>query len=262
MELHRRCAPAHLSTAVLEMIGYCEQTPAEIRQVEAAALVVPLIINFGEPFWIGLGREPDERDRIPSFAAGLFAGPVHIRSFGRSCCLQINFTPLGAYRFFKVPLAELTDTMVPIADIMDTELAALARCLEDLASWEQRFDIAEAFVTKRLACGRSPARETALAYEAILRSSGQLSIGRIAQDIGRSRKHLVRRFRDEIGLTPKAIARIVRFNRAQELAGTTPRLGWADIAAACGYSDQAHLVREFRAFAGSPPTIWMSQRGR
>ena len=72
-----------------------------------------------------------------------------------------------------------------------------------------------------------------------------------------SRKHLAARFSDEVGLTPKAVARIARFNLVMRLARQGYR--WAEIAAECGYTDQAHLVREFTEYAGETPTAWRAR---
>ena len=87
----------------------------------------------------------------------------------------------------------------------------------------------------------------------------------MAAETGWSGRHLTSRFRTEIGLTPKAAARVVRFDRARHLlaanaGGTGHHL--ADLAAACGYFDQAHLAREFRALAGCPPSQWITEEFR
>lgn len=92
--------------------------------------------------------------------------------------------------------------------------------------------------------------------ERILRTQGRVRIGALTAEIGWSRRRLAERFREHLGLPPKAIARIVRFNRAETLAKKAARPDWADIAAACGYADQAHLAREFAELAGRPPTLW------
>ena len=78
----------------------------------------------------------------------------------------------------------------------------------------------------------------------------------LAKEIGWSRKHLVNRFRSELGLAPKPVARMMRFHRACRLARTGDARGWAGIAAESGYADQAHLVREFSTLAGETPTAW------
>ena len=95
-EIVRRPAPAGSEGLVIDIIGYRERVGQLIRQTESAALVAPLIISFGEPFEIGLGREPGRSDRYGSFAAGLCAAPALINSYGAAHCLQVNFTPLGA----------------------------------------------------------------------------------------------------------------------------------------------------------------------
>ena len=74
--------------------------------------------------------------------------------------------------------------------------------------------------------------------------------------MGWSDRHLAREFRREIGLTPKAAARVIRFDRARRLL---PRHSGAVVAAECGYADQAHLIREFVAFTGLSPTRWLAE---
>jgi transcriptional regulator GlxA family with amidase domain len=87
----------------------------------------------------------------------------------------------------------------------------------------------------------------------------------LAAETGWSGRHLTSRFRAEIGLTPKAAARVIRFSRTRDLlvkraAGGGLRL--ADLAASCGYFDQAHLAREFNALAGCPPSRWLAEEFR
>ena len=74
---------------------------------------------------------------------------------------------------------------------------------------------------------------------------------RLAEETGWSRRHLSQRFREEIGLTPKAFGRLLRFQRAIELLREGEPL--ADAAFAAGYADQPHMNRDFRAFYGAPP---------
>ncbi|MET3579591.1 AraC-like DNA-binding protein [Mesorhizobium robiniae] len=249
-----RCAPGlGLHGAVTDICFYRETAPGYFRDVEYASLTVPLVISFAEPFSIGLGKDPSDNDRFASFAAGLYAGPVVIESYGGACCVQVNFTPLGARRFFGLPMSELTDRMVGLDDVLGLEGIALRERLGNARDWSARFAIVEAFVAERLAEARETQAEIAWAYERIIASGGRIRVSSLADRLGWSRKHLLGKFSNAIGVGPKTLSRIVRFNRA---LGHSKRdkSDWADIAADCGYADQAHLVREFRDLAGETPT--------
>ena len=255
----RRAPKPALRDAVIDIIGYHEHLPGHFRQIELASLIVPLIVSFGDPFAIGLGRLPGRNDLFGSFAAGLYGGPVIIDSFGSSCCIQVNFSPPGAYRFFGLPMHELADRMVTLDDLYGSEAIALRDQLGEQPDWDRRFDLIEAFVEDRLTGHEKPSSATAWAYAELLRSGGTRRIEAIAEKLDWSRKHLVEKFRAEIGLAPKAVGRMARFNRALGLARTRTAGGWAGIAAECGYADQAHFVREFSEFAGEPPTAWAAR---
>lgn len=252
-EMRRRLPSPALEGIVTDICGYRETAPGHFHNVEYASLTVPLVISFAEPFAIGLGKTPGDNDRFASFAAGLFAGPVVIESFGGACCVQVNFTPLGARRFFKQPMSELTDSMVVLDDVLGAEGMALRERLGNAPDWAARFDIAEAFVAARLKNAAETPLEIAWAYDRIITSGGRTRISVLAEKLGRSRKHLASGFSDAIGIGPKTLSRIVRFNRALGLS-RQQTVDWADIAADCGYADQAHLVREFRDLAGETPT--------
>jgi methylphosphotriester-DNA--protein-cysteine methyltransferase len=76
----------------------------------------------------------------------------------------------------------------------------------------------------------------------------------VAKNVGWSNKHLVAQFRQQIGLGPKRVARLVRFEQMlRRIDGATPPV-WPQLAARSGYADQAHLIREFRELAGTSPT--------
>jgi transcriptional regulator GlxA family with amidase domain len=93
-------------------------------------------------------------------------------------------------------------------------------------------------------------REVAWAWDRLDRSAGAAAIGELADQIGWSRKHFISRFRRDIVLPPKTVARILRFDRAVAQLRAAPVSDWAAFAQDCGFYDQAHLTREFQAFAG------------
>jgi len=78
----------------------------------------------------------------------------------------------------------------------------------------------------------------------------------LCRELGWSRRRLAARFRDEVGLAPKTAARLLRLERAAELAAAG--VEWVQVASACGYYDQSHLVNEFRQITGATPTQFLA----
>lgn len=251
-----RPPPPDLRGLVTGIYAYAEGGEAMAGVVEAASLTVPLIINLGAPFRIGLGRTPTQSDRYGSFAAGLFAGPVIMESDGTAECIQVNFTPLGSRRFFGLPMHELAERMVPLADLGDRGIAQLSRRIAELDPWEARLDLAEDMIRSRLRQSVTVDPAVRWAFDSLAASRGGMRIGALCDRLEWSRRKVVEQFRREIGLPPKAVARILRFDAALAMARRAETPDWADIAAACSYADQAHLTREFSALAGRPPAAW------
>lgn len=255
-EIVRRAPSPALAGVVSAYSGYRERCAAPVRQREAASLVVPLIISFDEPFRIRLGEDAGAGDAQPSFVAGLFAGPVSIASNGRSACLQIDFTPIGAWRVLGGAAGAIADRMVAVDSLFGAHGSELVEAIGSARDWPARFAIAESFVLKRV--DEPPRDEVAHAYRRLAATGGRLPIGRLAHEVGWSRKHLAASFSAVFGHTPKTIARIFRFECACSLArrGGT---GWADVAAGAGYADQPHLIRDFSSLAGETPVAWAAR---
>jgi AraC-like DNA-binding protein len=182
---------------------------------------------------------------------------VLINSTGGAECIQIDFTPVGARRFFSLPMDEISARLVKLDELDDREIKALRSQLVEQRNWMKRLDLVEQFVRKRLRRNVVGSAAVAWAYERIVRSQGDIRISSIANALDWSRKHLVARFKKEIGVGPKTIARMVRFSRVLALAQAARSPDWAELAVACGYADQAHLVREFREFTGNSPTAFL-----
>ena len=252
----RRVAPPDLRSLFTDIIGYEERQLKTNRQVEAASLTIPLILSFGDPFEIALGQVPTAENALPSFLAGLSCAPVYIQSNGRARCLQINFTPIGARHFFRFPMDLLTDQMLPFADVAEADLAVFVRQIEDMTSWAERLDHALAFVARRLR--QNPVLTTPADHvlRRLVETGGQVSVRTLAVEIGWSRKHLAQKFRKDIGLRPKTVARVIRFGQVLKHLKSGGDIHWAGVAVDCGYADQAHLIRDFSEFSGRSPAAW------
>ncbi|MZE79796.1 AraC family transcriptional regulator [Streptomyces xinghaiensis] len=169
--------------------------------------------------------------------------------------VQVELTPLGSYALLGMPLHRLADTMVHPVDVLGWHWGAdLTEQLARASSWESRWEILDASISTRLADSRCwPSPVVSEAWSLLQASHGTLPVGQLAEATGRSRRRLEALFAEQIGLAPKSAARILRFQRALTRL-LKPSSTWAETAAACGYHDQAHLARDFRAFAGMTAT--------
>src|SRR5260370_11195483 len=111
--------------------------------------------------------------------------------------------------------------------------------------------------------GRSSIPETVgqTAPRHIKRHAGCVSIDDMARRHGLSRQQFARRFCAAAGLPPKLFARITRFQALVHALLSTDVSQWASVSSAVGFYDQAHMINEFRAFAGSPLTSFFQPLG-
>ncbi|MEU5993389.1 AraC family transcriptional regulator [Spirillospora sp. NPDC047418] len=231
--------------------GYWETAavPSRMRTLPTRTTVV--IINLGPPLYLEV-PDPGVRDReYGSFVAGMHDGHGMYVSPGGQRGIQLDVTPLGAYTLLGVPMAHLTNAAAELPDVLGREAGALVDRLAGAPSWAARFDLLDGFLLRRLDAGPAPDREVARAWR-LLDGDPAVTVADLAADVGWSRKHLTNRFREQAGLPPKVMARVLRFRRAVGLL--TGGAGFAEAASACGYYDQAHLNREFRALSGCTPT--------
>ena len=239
---------------VLVLEDYDERVGEPVRQRHLPPTFVPLIFNFGPPYRLLDPVHPGASSEYGSFTGGLSESGAVTESSGRALCVQANLTPLGARRVLGVPMAELAERVVPLADVVGGVADRLEERLAETDDVNARLALVEGFLLARLA-DAAPARpDVAYAWRRLVETGGRLRIGALAAELGCSRKHLTAQFREHVGLQPKVAARLVRFNRALRLVQRG--LDGADVAHRCGYTDQAHLVREFRRFSGSTPAAF------
>jgi len=253
-ELARRRPDPGLGTQVIAYTGYVETQGPVIRRREVASTVVPVILNFGPEFRLLDRDDANARGRCHgSFVAGLHDTWTLVESTGHSHCLQIDFTPPGASRFLGLPIAELAGQVVDLADILGREIVLLVDELRELPDWDARFRLVDRCLARRMALAPGPGHVSDHVWMRLGDHSVGTRIAGIADELGCSHKHLIGRFREAFGMTPKTVARLLRFEKAVGLIESqTPTL--ADIAVDCGYYDQAHFHRDFRRFAGCTPT--------
>jgi AraC-like DNA-binding protein len=178
---------------------------------------------------------------------------------GPAECLEVKLTPIGAYLLLAVPMDELSNRTVALDDVLGAAADELAERLAAAPSWAERFAIVDTAFLVRLSRARAMAPGVVAAWTRLRRTHGCTDIGALAEELGWSRKHLIACFREHIGLPPKTVASILRFNRAVQLMDGQ-HITWGALALESGYYDQAHMIRDFRRFAGVTPGEFLSRR--
>jgi len=234
---------------VRSLAGWHERADGPVARDELPGARIVLVVSFGPPMDID-GR------RFTSFVAGLHDAPAHTEHAGLGHGIQAYLSPLGAQRLFGMPMGELTGQVVEIEDVIGPAAGQLADRLATAPGWAARFDLFERAIAARVLEHEPVAPELEWAWQRLLQSGGAAPVGELAAELGWSRRHLAVRFRDELGMPPKALARLLRFERAVKRLRAGDEL--ADLALDAGYYDQAHFNRDFRAFAGTTPTAFLA----
>jgi AraC-like DNA-binding protein len=250
--------PRLAGIVVGEYQGWTEASAQVVRRREVPASAFPFIINFGAPFRIvDCARRADSPQRLSTFVAGIHDSFVVVESQGNSCCIQVNFTPIGARLFFQLPLWELSNRSIAFDDLFGQQSLRVVETFAATGDWDRRFDLLEALIHKRMSEAMPPRPEILSAWAEMQQTHGAVDITALARKTGWSHKHLIAQFRDQVGAPPRRLGRILRFQRAIKHLGEGTRARWATLAIDCGYFDQSHMIREFREFAGCTPAEYV-----
>jgi len=226
-----------------------------------------LVINLREDSF----RIYDRRDqnRWDTFRGCLISGAqsefIVIDTANQASIVGVHFKPGGGFPFFGMPASELHDVQAPLDAFWGETAGELRDRLLESETPEARFAILERYLLARVpkSLVRHPA--VSFALKEIQSASQHQTIADLTEQIGLSPRRFIQVFSEEVGLTPKLYCRVRRFQQVlsslQTGAIDVRQVDWADVASSCGYFDQAHFIRDFRAFSGLNPTAWFPLRG-
>jgi AraC-like DNA-binding protein len=233
---------------------------------------------------------------------GLHTSPALVSHQGRWSGVQLGLTPLGARTLLGLPAGELANWDAEATDVIGGFAAQLRELVVEQPTWADRFAVIDRLLERRAAEMEADRRatvrpEVGYAWRRLRETRGGVGVAKLAAETGLSARRLGSLFRDEFGLAPKEAGRVFRFAHARRRIGQAAmggRLGpgggggtaggdadagtglaasrgpagggtgatFARVAAECGFYDQAHLAREFRALAGCPPSVWLAEEFR
>lgn len=256
--------PPRLAPYVASAVGYCYVGSTAVQHRGLPSPYVTVVLSLDCDLVIDRHADPRQApDAYGALVGGLHTSPVLLAMPRRQVGIQLSLTVLGARALLGVPAADLAQIDAHLTEVLGAGADRLRDRLASTSCWDTRFALLEQWLTARVDPAVEISDEVSRAWWLIARSGGSEAVNSLGAQVGWSSRHLRSRFAQEVGLTPKRAARVVRFHRARSMlqrrvvAGGSPEL--ARLAAVTGYVDQAHLAREFRALAGCPPTTWLAE---
>ena len=250
--VHRRRILPHVSTASAVAALSVNDCAGDSSLVAIPRPEVQIVARFGPSAQNGLD--------IHAMGAQQKVRRKLIRAGQRAVTVRLH---LGATEaVLGVPASAITGRILDLDDLWGA--APTRRLLDQLATARTPSDattILETAIADRLTRVRARRHSSHLALQATEKLTGA-SVKAVAADLGVSERHLRRVFHQTIGVTPKSFARLARFHHALRTAHENHHTTWANIAAATGYYDQAHLIEDFHAIAGVTPRTLLAELGQ
>ena len=185
--------------------------------------------------------------------SGAYANPFGIDTREQRCVVGVAFRPGGAAPFFREPSDALQAEHTELDRVWGRDGAVLRERLLEAPSPEAALRRLEAVLLERVVRGLELNKPIDFALSALDRG---VPVRALTERIGFTPARFIREFQRTVGLTPKRYARVRRFGRVLEAVERGQAVNWSQVAASCGYYDQAHMIHEFREFAGMNPTLY------
>lgn len=216
---------------------------------------VELMVNLGPPHRVLSDQAPGMWDR--SWFSGLQERALVIESLEGTHLLAARLHPLGALELLGPGAPRAANSVVDLGALIGGDAAALRDAALATASAAERFNLLERFLSERRGLGETRPDFVRQAATRIEAAHGALRVSELHDELGVSRKHLAVTFARTMGVSAKAYAQIQRFTWTLARLQERSAVDWSGLAGEAGYSDQSHLVRDFRRIGAATPTEYL-----
>jgi AraC-like DNA-binding protein len=256
--------PAPPLNSFVDLFWYYDGFPARAHKKERLMPdgSVEVVINLNEDEARIYDRETFEKcERLPgTLLCGPHSSFFVIDTAQQDSVMGIHFKPGGAFPFFKLPADELQNQHISLEDLWGAEAAFLRERLLEAPTPEIKFQVLEERLLAQTAKPMERHRAVHQALALFRNIHTAPAMADVSDQIGISSRRLIQLFSNEVGLTPKLFCRVRRFQQVLQTLRTGTEFDWAEIAADCGYYDQAHFIHDFKAFSGINPTAYSLQK--
>jgi AraC-like DNA-binding protein len=222
-----------------------------------------LLINLGPPQYRVEPGPPEVRvPFVDVWYSGLHQGPIDTEAPHGNALLGVAFSARGTFPWLGERMDGLSNRIIALADALGDGALALRERLLNTGSLEARFKVVERWLIARLKPRNIVHPAVRWAVDRIAATGGKLSIEELAVQTGFTRKYLGNLFQQQVGVSPKSLARVHRFRGALDMLNrANGEVPWVALAEQCGFYDQSHLINEFQRFTGFSP-VELARRDR
>jgi AraC-like DNA-binding protein len=181
--------------------------------------------------------------------------------FGALAGLGVKLRAGAFYALFGLPASELTNRVIRVDEVLGRTTTELIDQLAEEAGPAEQVRCLERILLRYVQRARQRDELIAQQLVAALRRLPAMPISKLAEELGYSVRQLQRKLNDVVGLSPRLYQRICRFEKTLDLihaSSEANKISWTTIALTCGYSDQAHFIRDFHEFAGCTPGRYLA----
>lgn len=220
-----------------------------------------LIFNFQDLDDLILHKGESKNLKHNVYFVGQAISPSYLHSISSSLeLIAVNFTLMGVYRLTGMNLHEFTDQIVDAQIVFGNEINELYEKIILLKDPMLAIDLIERFLYSRVQKTKKQNKVCVQNSLTILHeNAGGISIKELQQLTNTSPKTLERVFKTEIGMTPKMLQRLLRFNQAKKYLEENRSTDWWKMVIQFGYYDQSHFISEFQTFAGLTPKQYLKE---
>lgn len=211
-----------------------------------------LVINLYEDALPVHGCDGTRRRYSGAVVSGAYQRYFSTDTRAHASIMGVHFRPGGAGAVLGVPPGALADRHVDLEELWGRSARDLRERLCAAATPAARFSVLECHLQSRLRDHRAGHDVVPFALEQLAQPG--VTVRDVARHASLSWRRLIEVFTADVGMTPKRMSRVLRFQRAHRLARQAPAPDWARLAQACGYCDQSHLIHDIRELTGLSPS--------
>lgn len=219
---------------------------------------IELIFNHGDVFR-KYDSNTDFHIQPRSFVHGQFKKYFELQATGRIGIFSARFHPAGLQPFITFDVDSFTGRTLSVAEIWGDEGRRLEKEMAACNSYEQQIALLEAFLLNKRNALKIDNAPVEYCVDAILENVGNVSIEQLAGELSISKRQLERRFTAAVGISPKLLARIIRFQNILQLIENKELKNFTTVAYEGGFYDQAHFIKDFKDFTGLNPKQYFSE---